>query len=68
MTFRQSTPLVEWFAENYSNFGASLEYVTNRYVVGSPGDWLIGGFLTCFGIGRRKDHSFVADLEGLEES
>jgi len=26
----ETTPLVEWFAENFKNFGAQLEFVTNR--------------------------------------
>ena len=26
-----NTPLVEWFANHYKDFGATLEFVTNRY-------------------------------------
>lgn len=41
-------PLVEWFANNYKNFGATLEYVTNRSQEGSQfvrGFGGIGGLL-----------------------
>jgi len=41
-------PIVEWFAENYKNFGAALEFVTNRSQEGSQfvkGFGGIGGLL-----------------------
>jgi len=41
-------PLVEWFANNYKNFGATLEFVTNRSQEGSQfckGFGGIGGIL-----------------------
>jgi len=43
-----SMPLVEWFANNYKNFGATLEFVTNRSQEGSQfckGFGGIGGIL-----------------------
>lgn len=44
----ESMPLVEWFANNYKNFGATLEFVTNRSQEGSQfckGFGGIGGIL-----------------------
>eukprot|EP01111_Echinosteliopsis_oligospora_P001279 TRINITY_DN1190_c0_g1_i1.p1 TRINITY_DN1190_c0_g1~~TRINITY_DN1190_c0_g1_i1.p1 ORF type:complete len:454 (-),score=130.64 TRINITY_DN1190_c0_g1_i1:200-1561(-) len=44
----ESVPLVEWFANNYKNFGATLEFVTNRSQEGSQfckGFGGIGGIL-----------------------
>jgi len=44
----ESIPLVEWFANNYKNFGATLEFVTNRSQEGSQfckGFGGIGGIL-----------------------
>ncbi|KAJ3200106.1 Electron transfer flavoprotein alpha-subunit [Clydaea vesicula] len=44
----ENTPLLEWFTENYKNFGASLEFVTNRSQEGSQfvkGFGGIGGLL-----------------------
>ncbi|KAJ3293423.1 Polypeptide release factor (eRF1) in translation termination [Rhizoclosmatium sp. JEL0117] len=44
----EKTPLVEWFAEKYKDFGASLEFVTNRSQEGSQfvkGFGGIGGLL-----------------------
>ncbi|KAJ8662694.1 eukaryotic peptide chain release factor subunit 1 [Lichtheimia ornata] len=41
-------PLLEWFAENYKNFGTSLEFITNRSQEGSQfvkGFGGIGGIL-----------------------
>lgn len=31
----EAMPLVEWFANNYKSFGATLEFVTNRSQEGS---------------------------------
>jgi len=44
----ESMPLVEWFANNYKSFGATLEFVTNRSQEGSQfckGFGGIGGIL-----------------------
>jgi len=44
----ETMPLVEWFANNYKNFGATLEFVTNRSQEGSQfckGFGGIGGVL-----------------------
>ncbi|KAJ3126155.1 Electron transfer flavoprotein alpha-subunit [Physocladia obscura] len=44
----EKTPLIEWFAEKYKDFGASLEFVTNRSQEGSQfvkGFGGIGGLL-----------------------
>jgi len=44
----ESMPLIEWFANNYKNFGATLEFVTNRSQEGSQfckGFGGIGGIL-----------------------
>jgi peptide chain release factor subunit 1 len=44
----EAMPLVEWFANNYKNFGATLEFVTNRSQEGSQfckGFGGIGGIL-----------------------
>jgi len=44
----ETMPLVEWFANNYKNFGATLEFVTNRSQEGSQfckGFGGIGGIL-----------------------
>lgn len=44
----ESLPLVEWFANNYKSFGATLEFVTNRSQEGSQfckGFGGIGGIL-----------------------
>ena len=43
--------LVEWFAENYKNFGAQLEFVTNRSQEGSQ---FVKGFGGIGGILRYK--------------
>lgn len=43
-------PLLEWFAEKYKDFGAALEFVTNRSQEGSQfckGFGGIGGLLRC---------------------
>eukprot|EP01113_Clastostelium_recurvatum_P015271 TRINITY_DN1846_c0_g1_i2.p1 TRINITY_DN1846_c0_g1~~TRINITY_DN1846_c0_g1_i2.p1 ORF type:complete len:493 (+),score=164.71 TRINITY_DN1846_c0_g1_i2:158-1480(+) len=44
----ESVPLIEWFAENYKSFGATLEFITNRSQEGSQfckGFGGIGGLL-----------------------
>ncbi|KAJ3343215.1 translation termination factor eRF1 [Entophlyctis luteolus] len=44
----EKTPLIEWFAENYKDFGATLEFVTNKSQEGSQfvkGFGGIGGLL-----------------------
>jgi len=44
----ENLPLVEWFANNYKNFGATLEFVTNRSQEGSQfckGFGGVGGIL-----------------------
>ncbi|KAJ3066082.1 Electron transfer flavoprotein alpha-subunit, partial [Podochytrium sp. JEL0797] len=44
----EKTPLIEWFAEKYKDFGATLEFVTNRSQEGSQflkGFGGIGGIL-----------------------
>jgi len=48
MEILEVMPLVEWFANNYKNFGATLEFVTNRSQEGSQfckGFGGIGGIL-----------------------
>lgn len=51
--------LVEWFAQNYKNFGATLEFVTNRSQEGSQ---FVKGFGGIGGILRYKvdfmEHDF----------
>jgi len=47
----EKLPLVEWFANNYKNFGAQLEFVTNRSQEGSQ---FVKGFGGIGGILRYK--------------
>jgi len=57
-------PLVEWFANNYKNFGATLEFVTDRSQEGSQ---FVKGFGGIGGILRYKvdfmEHEFDDDDE-----
>uniref|UniRef100_A0A7S0JJX6 Eukaryotic peptide chain release factor subunit 1 n=1 Tax=Calcidiscus leptoporus TaxID=127549 RepID=A0A7S0JJX6_9EUKA len=57
-------PLVEWFANNYKSFGATLEFVTNRSQEGSQ---FVKGFGGIGGILRYKvdfmDHEYDDDDE-----
>ena len=52
-------PLMEWFAENYKTFGATLEFVTNRSPEGSQ---FVKGFGGIGGILR-----YQVDLQELQE-
>ena len=63
---QEKTLLVEWFANNYKNFGAALEFVTNRSQEGSQ---FVKGFGGIGGILRYKvdfmEHDY--DFEDDEE-
>ena len=51
-------PLLEWFAEKYRDFGANLEFVTNRSQEGAQ---FVKGFGGIGGLLRYK-----VDLESLQ--
>ncbi|KAI9345548.1 peptide chain release factor eRF aRF subunit 1 [Obelidium mucronatum] len=53
----EKTPLVEWFAEKYKDFGATLEFVTNRSQEGSQ---FVKGFGGIGGLLRYK-----VDFQGM---
>lgn len=54
-------PLLEWFAENYKQFGATLEFVTNKSQEGSQ---FVKGFGGIGGLLRYKvDFADLGDLE-----
>ncbi|RXG53353.1 hypothetical protein Avbf_01547 [Armadillidium vulgare] len=54
-------PLLEWLANNYKNFGATLEIITDRSQEGSQ---YVRGFGGIGGILRYKvDLQTIADLE-----
>eukprot|EP00934_Nitzschia_sp_Nitz4_P001246 Nitzschia sp. Nitz4//scaffold175_size95217//51640//53022//NITZ4_004725-RA/size95217-processed-gene-0.52-mRNA-1//1//CDS//3329538945//1246//frame0 len=59
----EKEPLVEWFANNYKNFGCSLEFVTDR---SSEGTQFVKGFGGIGGILRWKVD--FAELNGYEEA
>mmetsp|Transcript_28025 Transcript_28025/g.46381 ORF Transcript_28025/g.46381 Transcript_28025/m.46381 type:complete len:465 (-) Transcript_28025:249-1643(-) len=56
-------PLVEWFANNYKNFGCSLEFVTDR---SSEGTQFVKGFGGIGGILRWKVD--FTEMNGYEEA
>ena len=60
----ETQQLVEWFAENYKSFGATLEFVTNRSQEGSQ---FVKGFGGIGGILRYKvdfnEHEFDDDAD-----
>jgi peptide chain release factor subunit 1 len=54
-------PLLEWFAEKYKEFGATLEFVTNKSQEGSQ---FVKGFGGIGGVLRYKvDFSDLGDLD-----
>lgn len=58
-------PLLEWFAEKYRDFGATLEFVTNKSQEGSQ---FVKGFGGIGGILRYKvDFSEMGDLDDGDE-
>jgi len=58
-------PLVEWFANNYKSFGASLEFVTDKSQEGSQ---FVKGFGGVGGILRWKvDFLELAEYEDVDE-
>ena len=57
-------PLVEWFANSYKNFGAALEFVTNRSQEGSQ---FVKGFGGIGGILRYKVDFMEHDFEEEED-
>jgi peptide chain release factor subunit 1 len=63
-------PLVEWFANNYERFGATLEFVTNR---SQEGTQFVRGFGGVGGILRWKvdfaemDHEQFAGDDGDDD-
>lgn len=58
-------PLLEWFAERYKEFGATLEFVTNKSQEGSQ---FVKGFGGIGGILRYKvDFQDLGDLEGDDD-
>ena len=59
----EKEPLVEWFANNYKNFGCNLEFVTDR---SSEGTQFVKGFGGIGGILRWKVD--FAELNGYEEA
>jgi len=60
----EKTPLLEWFANNYKKFGATLEFVTNRSQEGSQ---FCKGFGGIGGILRYKVDFSVLDIDDLLE-
>lgn len=68
-------PLLEWFAEKYKDFGANLEFVTNRSQEGAQfvkGFGGIGGllrykvdFTNLSSIDEEDDDEFYSDEEGV---
>lgn len=56
--------LVEWFANNYKNFGATLEFVTNRSQEGSQ---FVKGFGGIGGILRYKVDFMEHDYDDLDD-
>jgi len=56
-------PLVEWFAENYKNFGCKLEFITDRSAEGSQ---FVKGFGGIGGILRWKVD--LAELNSYEDA
>merc|ERR1712183_786071 len=56
-------PLVEWFAENYKNFGCKLEFITDRSAEGSQ---FVKGFGGIGGILRWKVD--LAELNSYEDN
>lgn len=56
-------PLVEWFAENYKNFGCNLEFITDRSAEGTQ---FVKGFGGIGGTLRWKVD--LAELNNLEEA
>lgn len=60
MEIVESMPLIEWFAENYKNFGAQLEIVTDKSQEGAQ---FVKGFGGIGGILR-----YVVDFAALEFS
>jgi len=65
----EKLPLVEWFATNYKNFGATLEFVTNRSQEGSQ---FVKGFGGIGGILRYKvdflEHDYDDDDDDGNDS
>jgi len=61
-------PLVEWFSNNYKNFGATLEFVTNRSQEGSQ---FVKGFGGIGGLLRYKvdfmEHDYDHDEEDSDD-
>lgn len=57
----EKVQLVEWFATNYKNFGATLEFVTNRSQEGSQ---FVKGFGGVGGILRYKVDFMELDYDG----
>jgi hypothetical protein len=58
------TPLVDWLANHYKDFGAKLEFVTNKSQEGSQ---FVRGFGGIGGILRWKlDFLAIADAEAVE--
>lgn len=58
-------PLLEWFAEKYKEFGATLEFVTNKSQEGSQ---FVKGFGGIGGILRYKvAFEDLGDLDGEED-
>lgn len=61
----EAKPLLEWFAEKYKEFGATLEFVTNKSQEGSQ---FVKGFGGIGGILRYKvDFTDLGDLEGDDD-
>ncbi len=57
----EAQPLLEWFAEKYKDFGATLEFVTNKSQEGSQ---FVKGFGGIGGILRYKvDFTDLGDLD-----
>lgn len=57
----EAQPLLEWFAEKYKEFGATLEFVTNKSQEGSQ---FVKGFGGIGGILRYKvDFTDLGDLD-----
>ena len=61
----EGQPLLEWFAENYKDFGATLEFVTNKSQEGSQ---FVKGFGGIGGILRYKvAFEDLGDLDGDDD-
>lgn len=61
MELVESQPLLEWLANNYKSFGATLEIITDKSQEGSQ---FVRGF---GGIGGKKSVAFAIEPLNMEE-